>query len=227
MTFDPSWMSALNGIQELLLDPAGRRGCACWAMRGALWWSTQRYPLFVITEVVLKWRKWSVRVLLQVFFLVPMFNRLSFSLSLYCRLERIMLRGSGNKPSFCTTSLPRESHLVSSIFVSTVSAFYLYVHYFVPAHLLSQENPNYSFLLPFAQYNLQCPGYYLPVLQGKWVYPHSSSTCRIWNKIISYSAIRRDPHRGGWVVGRAGGRQVAFFWRSGKRRCIFFHRSCW
>ena len=91
---------------------------------------------------------------------------------------------------------------------------------------LSQENPNYSFLLPFAQYNLQCPGYYLPVLQGKWVYPHSSSTCRIWNKIISYSAIRRDPHRGGWVVGRAGGRQVAFFWRSGKRRCIF-HRSCW
>ena len=71
---------------------------------------------------------------------------------------------------------------------------------------LSQENPNYSFLLPFAQYNLQCPGYYLPVLQRKWVYPHSSSTCRIWNKIISYSAIRRDPHRGGWVVGRAGGR---------------------
>ena len=64
---------------------------------------------------------------------------------------------------------------------------------------LSQENPNYSFLLPFAQYNLQCPGYYLPVLQGKWVYPHSNSTCRIWNKIISYSAIRRDPHRGGWV----------------------------
>ena len=43
------------------------------------------------------------------------------------------------------------------------------------------------------------------------MYPHSSSTCRIWNKIISYSAIRRDPHRGGWVVGRAGGRQVAFF----------------
>ena len=76
---------------------------------------------------------------------------------------------------------------------------------------LSQENPNYSFLLPFAQYNLQCPGYYLPVLQGKWVYPHSSSTCRIWNKIISYLAIRRDPHRGAWVVGRAGGRQVAFF----------------
>ena len=64
---------------------------------------------------------------------------------------------------------------------------------------LSQENPNYSFLLPFAQYNLQCPGYYLPVLQGKWVYPHSNSTCRIWNKIISYSAITRDPHRGGWV----------------------------
>ena len=92
---------------------------------------------------------------------------------------------------------------------------------------LSQENPNFSFLLPFAQYNLQCPGYYLPVLQGKWVYPHSSSTCRIWNKIISYSAITRDPHRGGWVVGKAGGRQVAFFWRSGKRRCIFFHRSCW
>ena len=92
---------------------------------------------------------------------------------------------------------------------------------------LSQENPNYSFLLPFAQYNLQCPGYYLPVLQGKWVYPHSNSTCRIWNKIISYSAITRGPHRGGWVVGRAGGRQVAFFWRSGKRRCIFFHRSCW
>ena len=76
---------------------------------------------------------------------------------------------------------------------------------------LSQENPNYSFLLPFAQYNLQCPGYYLPVLQGKWVYPHSNSTCRIWNKIISYSAITRDPHRGGWVVGRAGRRQVAFF----------------
>ena len=93
--------------------------------------------------------------------------------------------------------------------------------------VLSQENPNYFFLLPFAQYNLQCPGYYLPVLQGKWVYPHSNSTCRIWNKIISYSAITRDPHRGGWVVGRAGGRQVAFFWRSGKRRCIFFHRSCW
>ena len=94
-------------------------------------------------------------------------------------------------------------------------------------HHLSQENPNYSFLLPFAQYNLQCPGYYLPVLQGKWVYPHSNRTCRIWNKIISYSAITRDPHRGGWVVGRAGGRQVAFFWCSGKRRCIFFHRSCW
>ena len=33
------------------------------------------------------------------------------------------------------------------------------------------------------------------------MYPHSSSTCRIWNKIISYSAITRDPHRGGWVVG--------------------------
>ena len=65
-------------------------------------------------------------------------------------------------------------------------------------YTLSQENPNYSFLLPFAQYNLQCPGYYLPVLQGKWVYPHSNSTCRIWNKIISYSAITRDPHRGGW-----------------------------
>ena len=93
--------------------------------------------------------------------------------------------------------------------------------------VLSQENPNYSFLLPFAQYNLQCPGYYLPVLQGKWVYPHSNSTCRIWNKIISYSAITRDPHRGGWVVGRVEGRQVAFFWRSGKRRCIFFHCSCW
>ena len=78
---------------------------------------------------------------------------------------------------------------------------------------LSQENPNYSFLLPFAQYNLQCPGYYLPVLQGKWVYPHSNSTCRIWNKIISYSAITRDPHRGGWVggwvVGRAGGMMFA------------------
>ena len=108
--------------------------------------------------------------------------------------------------------------------------FLLYCHYyccFMVLEYLSQENPNYSFLLPFAQYNLQCPGYCLPVLQGKWVYPHSSSTCRIWNKIISYSAIRRDPHRGGWVVGRAGGRQVAFFRRSGKRRCIFFHRSCW
>ena len=44
-----------------------------------------------------------------------------------------MLRGSGNRPSFCTTSLPRESHLVSSIFV--VSAFTVDVHYFVPAHL--------------------------------------------------------------------------------------------
>ena len=43
------------------------------------------------------------------------------------------------------------------------------------------------------------------------MYPHSNSTWRIWNKIISYSAITRDPHRGGWVVGRAGGRQVAFF----------------
>ena len=77
--------------------------------------------------------------------------------------------------------------------------------------LLSQDYPNYSFLLPFAQYNLQCPGYYLPVLHGKWVYPHSNSTCRIWNKIISFSAITRDPHRGGWVVGRAGGQEVAFF----------------
>ena len=73
-------------------------------------------------------------------------------------------------------------------------------------HSLSQENPNYSFLLPFAQYNLQCPGYYLPVLQGKWVYPHSNSTCRIWNKIISHSAITRDPHRGGWVGCGQGGR---------------------
>ncbi len=72
---------------------------------------------------------------------------------------------------------------------------------------LSQENPNYSFLLPFAQYNLQCPGYYLPVLQGKWVYPHSNSTCRIWNKIISYSAITRDPHRGVWVGGLWEGRE--------------------
>ena len=99
--------------------------------------------------------------------------------------------------------------------------------YILLSQKLSQENPNFSFLLPFAQYNLQCPGYYLPVLKGKWVYPHSSSTCRIWNKIISYSAITRDPHRGGWVVGRAEGCQVAFFWRSGKRRCIFFHRSCW
>ena len=78
---------------------------------------------------------------------------------------------------------------------------------------LSQENPNYSFLLPFAQYNLQCPGYYLPVLQGKWVYPHSNSTCRIWNKIISYSAITRDPHRGGWVVGRASGGIFLALWQ--------------
>ena len=78
---------------------------------------------------------------------------------------------------------------------------------------LSQENPNYSFLLPFAQYNLQCPGYYLPVLRGKWVYPHSNSTCRIWNKIISYSAITRDPHRGGWVVGRASGGISLALWQ--------------
>ena len=37
------------------------------------------------------------------------------------------------------------------------------------------------------------------------MYPHSNSTCRILNKIISFSAITRDPHRGGWVVGRARG----------------------
>ena len=38
------------------------------------------------------------------------------------------------------------------------------------------------------------------------MYPHSNSTCRIWNKIISYSAITRDPHRGGWVGCGEGGR---------------------
>ena len=83
-----------------------------------------------------------------------------------------------------------------------------YLHHFL---WLSQEYPNYSFLLPFAQYNLQCPGYYMPVLHGKWVYPHSNSTCRIWNKIISYSVITRDPPRSGRVVGREEEREVAFF----------------
>ena len=69
---------------------------------------------------------------------------------------------------------------------------------------LSQENPNYSFLLPFAQYNLQCPGYYLPVLQGKWVYPHSNSTCRIWNKLFR-TRQSRETHIG--VGGLWGGRE--------------------
>ena len=121
-----------------------------------------------------------------------------------------------------------EVRQLASTYTSVFMGYSMSRYKFETLVQLSQENPNYSFLLPFAQYNLQCPGYYLPVLQGKWVYPHSNSTCRIWDKIISYSAITRDPHRGGWVGCGEGGRASGgIFWRSGKRRCIFFHRSCW
>ena len=56
------------------------------------------------------------------------------------------------------------------------------------------------------------------------MYQFSDSTYRIFNKIISYSAIPRVPHRGGWVVGRAGGQGVIFFGALAKSLGILAHR---
>ena len=47
-------------------------------------------------------------------------------------------------------------------------------------------------------------------------------------KIISYSAITESCIGvGGWDAGWAGLGRDGVFWLSGKRRFIFFNRSCW